>query len=168
MYVTFDYCVIIYSTVKPQFIKESGEEIDDDDDSTKVYMDKVISLRTDVRSPIPDCGVSDCLWHEQFHYKFLRTTVHSWISSYKTILGIVWRINHPNCNNGTEAVLQGIIEGGGNSSRIFTFCNLAIYPSASICFSFFSRASHPQFCQSTYISKNAHVCLRVYVYMCAS
>ena len=60
MYVTFDYCVIFYSTVKPQFIKGSGEEIDEDDDSTKVYMDKVISLRTDVRSPILDCGVSDC------------------------------------------------------------------------------------------------------------
>lgn len=67
MYVTFDYCVIFYSTVKPQFIKGSGEEIDEDDDSTKVYMDKVISLRTDVRSPIPDCGVSDCHRHEQFH-----------------------------------------------------------------------------------------------------
>lgn len=48
MYVTFDYCVISYSMTKPDHNEEVDKGIDDDD-STKVQMDKVISLRTDVR-----------------------------------------------------------------------------------------------------------------------
>lgn len=48
MYVTFDYFVISYSITKPDHNEEVDKGIDDDD-STKVQMDKVISLRTDVR-----------------------------------------------------------------------------------------------------------------------
>ena len=57
MYVIFDHCAIFYSTVKPGSIEEAGGGINDDD-STKIHMDKVISLRTDVRFPAPDCGIS--------------------------------------------------------------------------------------------------------------
>jgi hypothetical protein len=48
MYVTFDYCVISYSITKPDH-NEAVDKGINDDDSTKVQMDKVISLRTDVR-----------------------------------------------------------------------------------------------------------------------
>ena len=57
MYVTFNYQVIFYSTIKPETIGDADQETDDDD-STKVQMDKVISLRTDVRFSIPDYGIS--------------------------------------------------------------------------------------------------------------
>lgn len=54
MYVTFDYCVISYSITKPDRAEEVDKGIDDDD-SIKVQMDKVISLRTDVRFSVLDC-----------------------------------------------------------------------------------------------------------------